>query len=310
MASRNRINKKNICSAADKKLFLNMPLNTKITRLFGIKHPIIQGGMHFVGYAPLAAAVANAGGLGLVTALTQPSAELLETEINKAKALLKPNCAGKVGVNLTILPMFKSVDYSKYVEVIVKSGVDVVETAGRPPGEFIEEFKKHGIKIIHKCVTTRHAKSAQKMGADAISLDGFECAGHPGEEDIGNFILQAMGARELTVPYVASGGVATGRQLAAALTLGASGVNMGVRFMATKEAPIHDNIKQALVAGSTGDTTLVMRSVKNTERVYKNAVVEKVLQLENQFPGDFSKIHEYVKGTHALVKRHAERMSN
>lgn len=157
-----------------------MPLNTKITRLFGIQHPIIQGGMHFVGYAPLAAAVANAGGLGMLTALTQPSAELLAKEIRTAKALLKPGCTGKVGVNLTILPMFKSVDYSKYVEAIIASGVDVVETAGRPPGEFIEEFKKNNIKIIHKCVTTRHALSAQKMGADAISLDGFECAGHPG----------------------------------------------------------------------------------------------------------------------------------
>lgn len=184
----------------------------------------------------------------------------------------------------------------QYVEVIINSGVQVVETAGRPPGEFIEEFKKNGIKIIHKCVTTRHAKSAEKMGADAISLDGFECAGHPGEEDIGNFILQAMGARDLTVPYVASGGVATGRQLAAALTLGASGVNMGVRFMATKEAPIHDNIKQAIVKGTVSDSTLVMRSVKNTERVYKNDVVLKVQQLEQEFPGDFSKIHQYVKG--------------
>ena len=273
-----------------------MPLNTKITRLLGIKHPIIQGGMHFVGYAPLAAAVANAGGLGLVTALTQPTPEELAAEIQKAQSSLRPQCPGKVGVNLTILPMFKSVDYSKYVDVILASGVDVVETAGRPPGEFIEQFKKKDIKIIHKCVTTRHAKSAEKMGADAISLDGFECAGHPGEEDIGNFILQAMGARDLKVPYVTSGGVANGRQLAAALTLGASGVNMGVRFMATKEAPIHDNIKQAIVAGSAGDTTLVMRSVRNTERVYKNKTVQKVLELENQFPGDFSKIHDYVKG--------------
>lgn len=252
--------------------------------------------MHFVGYAPLAAAVANAGGLGMVTALTQASPELLEAEIKKAHAILRPDATGKVGMNLTILPMFKSVDYGKYVEVIVKSGVKVVETAGRPPGDFIEEFKKNGMKIIHKCVTTRHAKSAEKMGADAISLDGFECAGHPGEEDIGNFILQAMGARDLSVPYVTSGGVANGRQLAAALTLGASGVNMGVRFMATKEAPIHDNIKQALVNGTVSDSTLVMRSVKNTERVYKNAVALKVQQLEQQYPGDFSKIHEYVKG--------------
>jgi NAD(P)H-dependent flavin oxidoreductase YrpB (nitropropane dioxygenase family) len=159
-----------------------MPLTTKITRLFGIKHPIIQGGMHFVGYAPLAAAVANAGGLGLITALTQPSPDLLAAEIQKAKALLRPNCPGKVGVNLTILPMFKSIDYSQYVAAIIEGGVEVVETAGRPPGEFMEAFKAKGIKVIHKCVTTRHAKSAEKMGADAISLDGFECAGHPGKQ--------------------------------------------------------------------------------------------------------------------------------
>ncbi len=159
-----------------------MPLSTKITKLFGIKHPIIQGGMHYVGYAQLAAAVANAGGLGLVTALTQPTPEKLAAEIATARSLLKPGCSGKVGVNLTILPMFSKVDYGAFVDVIIASGVDIVETAGRPPGEFITQLKKSNIKIIHKCVTTRHAKSAEKMGADAISLDGFECAGHPGEE--------------------------------------------------------------------------------------------------------------------------------
>lgn len=252
--------------------------------------------MHFVGYAPLAAAVANAGGLGLVTSLTQKTPELLFEELKLAKSLLIPNCPGKVGANLTILPMFSTVNYDAYVDAIIESGVDVVETAGRPPGEFIVKFKKHGIKIIHKCVTTRHAKSAEKMGADAISLDGFECGGHPGEEDIGNFVLQAMGARDLNVPYVASGGVSNGRQLAAALTLGASGVNLGTRFIATKEAPVHENIKNALVSGGSGDTTLVMRSVRNTERVYKNAVALKVQEIEKQFPDEFPKIHEYVKG--------------
>mmetsp|Transcript_3645 Transcript_3645/g.5657 ORF Transcript_3645/g.5657 Transcript_3645/m.5657 type:complete len:330 (+) Transcript_3645:156-1145(+) len=273
-----------------------MPLSTKITRLFGIKHPVIQGGMHYVGYAQLAAAVANAGGLGLVTSLTQSTPELLATEIANAKSMLKPNCEGKIGANLTILPMFSKVDYGAYVDVIIDSGIDIVETAGRPPGDFIAKFKEHNIKIIHKCVTTRHARSAERMGADAISLDGFECGGHPGEEDIGNFVLQAMGARELSVPYVASGGIANGRQLAAALALGASGVNLGTRFMATREAPVHDNIKEALVSGGSGSTTLVMRSVRNTERVFKNSVALKVQEIEQVHPGDFSKIHEYVKG--------------
>lgn len=252
--------------------------------------------MHYVGYAKLASAVANSGGLGLITSLTQKTPELLYEEIKLSQSLLIPNCPGKIGANLTILPMFSQVNYDAYVDVIIESGIDIVETAGRPPGEFITKFKKHGIKIIHKCVTTRHAKSAEKMGADAISLDGFECGGHPGEEDIGNFVLQAMGARDLTVPYVTSGGVSNGRQLAAALALGASGVNLGTRFIATKEAPVHDNIKNALVSGGSGDTTLVMRSVRNTERVYKNNIALKVQEIEKEHPGDFSKIHEYVKG--------------
>eukprot|EP00966_Prymnesium_polylepis_P101875 2359412-Prymnesium_polylepis.1 len=210
-------------------------LNTAITKLLNIRHPIIQGGMHHVGFAPLAAAVANAGGLGLVTALTQPSAEMLRQEIRAAQGMLRDDCSGAVGVNLTILPtLAKGVDYHSYVKAIIDEGVRIVETAGRPPTDFIDEFKASGVKIIHKCVTTRHAKSAERMGADAISLDGFDCAGHPGEGDMGNWILQAMGARELSCPYVASGGVGNGRQLAAALALGASGVNMGTRFMATQ----------------------------------------------------------------------------
>ena len=273
-----------------------MSIVTPITRMLGIRHPIIQGGMHFVGYAGLAAAVANAGGLGLVTALTQPSAEKLREEIRAAKGMLKPGCTGVVGVNLTILPMFKEVNYEDFVRVIVDEGIRVVETAGRPPGDFITEFKKNDIKIVHKCVTTRHARSAEKMGADAISLDGFECAGHPGEEDIGNWLLQAMGARELSVPYVASGGVGNGRQLAAALALGASGVNMGTRFMATQEAAIHSDIKQALVEGGAGSTTLVMRSVRNTERVYKNATALEVQAIEAEHPGEFKRIHHLVSG--------------
>ena len=192
--------------------------------------------------------------------------------------------------------MFKEVNYDEYVRVIIDAGVKAIETAGRPPGDYVQAFKDAGASIIHKCVTTRHAKSAQKMGADAISLDGFECAGHPGEEDIGNWILQAQGARDLSVPYVASGGVGNGRQLAAALALGAAGVNMGTRFMATAEAPIHDKIKQALVDGGVGSTRLVMRSVRNTERVYKNATADEVAAIEAEHPGDFSKIHHLVKG--------------
>ena len=261
-------------------------LNTSITRLFNIRHPIIQGGMHYVGYAPLAAAVANAGGLGLVTALTQPTPAELKAELEKAQALLAPDCTGALGVNLTILPMFKEVNYDEYVRVIIDAGVKAIETAGRPPGDYVQAFKDAGASIIHKCVTTRHAKSAQKMGADAISLDGFECAGHPGEEDIGNWILQAQGARDLAVPYVASGGVGNGRQLAAALALGAAGVNMGTRFMATAEAPIHDKIKQALVDGGVGSTRLVMRSVRNTERVYKNATADEVAAIEAELNED------------------------
>lgn len=192
--------------------------------------------------------------------------------------------------------MFAEVDYSAYKDVIISSGLKAVETAGRPPTDFVKAFQDNGIKVIHKCVTTRHAKSAERMGVDAISLDGFECAGHPGEEDIGNFVLQAQGGRELTVPFVCSGGVGTGKQLASVLMLGASGVNMGTRFMATKEAPIHEGIKKALVETGAGGTTLVMRSVRNTERVFKNDTAMKVRELETEFPGDFSKIHEYVKG--------------
>jgi nitronate monooxygenase len=257
-----------------------------------IQHPIIQGGMHYVGYAELAAAVSNAGGLGVVTALTQANAVDLRAEIRKCKAMTdKP-----FGVNLTILPMFKDVSYDEYVRVIIDEGIKVVETAGRPPTDFIDEFKANDVSIIHKCVTVRHAKSAVRMGADAISLDGFECAGHPGEEDIGNWILQAMGARELEVPFLTSGGVGNGSQLAAALALGADGINMGTRFMATTEAPIHHNIKQALVDSGISDTTLVMRSVRNTERVFKNDCAVEVQQLEAEFPGQFDKIHHLVKG--------------
>jgi len=269
-----------------------MPLETRVTKLLGIKHPIIQGGMHYVGYASLAAAVSNAGGLGLITALTQPSAVALRDEIRACKKLTnKP-----FGVNLTLLPALVPPDYKAYAQVIVDEGIKVVETAGRSPEEFIKFFKQHGIVVIHKCVAVRHALSAERLGVDVVSMDGFECAGHPGEEDVGNFVLLAKAARKLKIPFVASGGVGDGKQLAAALALGAEGVNMGTRFMATKECPIHPNIKKALVDGDERSTALIMRTVKNTERVYKNQYALKALEAENKAPGDFNVIAPFVKG--------------
>jgi len=269
-----------------------MPLTTRVTKILGIAHPIIQGGMHFVGYAELAAAVSNAGGLGIITALTQPSPEALRAEIQKCKKLTsKP-----FGVNLTLLPALAPPNYDAYAQTIVDEGVRIVETAGRSPEQFIKFFKEHGVVVIHKCVAVRHALTAERLGVDIVSMDGFECAGHPGEEDVGNFVLLAKAARKLKVPYVASGGVGDGKQLAAALALGAEGVNMGTRFMATKECTIHPNIKKALVDGDERSTMHIMRTLKNTERVYKNAMAHKVLEAEMKNPGEFSAIAPYVKG--------------
>ena len=277
---------------------MTMPLQTELTKTLGILHPLIQGGMHYVGYAPLAAAVSNAGGLGLVTVLTQPSAEALRDEIRKTKALTsKP-----FGVNLTLLPALQPPDYPSFADVVedeMKSGqLRVVETAGHFQGllPFVEQFKSAGAYVIHKCTTIRHAKSAEKMGVDAISMDGFDCAGHPGETDIGNWVLFAKATRELKVPFVASGGCADGSQLAAAIALGAIGMNMGTRWMATVEAPIHAKIKQALVDGDEHSTALVMRSHRNTERVFKNDAAMKVLEIEKEHPGEFDKIHHLVRG--------------
>lgn len=267
-------------------------MKTKITELFGIEKPIIQGGMHYVGYAEMAAAVSNAGGLGLITALTQPSAEDLRAEIKKCKSLTsKP-----FGVNLTLLPALSPPDYGSYAKVIIDENIKYVETAGRSPDKFIKLFKESGIKVIHKCTQIKHALSAQKLGVDAISMDGFECAGHPGEKDIGNYILAPRAFEALKVPFVVSGGVGNGHQLAAALAMGAEGINMGTRFMATVEAPIHQNIKQALVDGDENSTTLIFRSLNNTERVYANDTTRKVVAIENEHPGDFSKIGHLVKG--------------
>src|SRR6188768_2875138 len=244
--------------------------------MFGIEHPIIQGGMHMVGYAELAAAVSNAGGLGIITGLTQRNPERLAAEIQRCRALTdKP-----FGVNLTILPAVTPPDYPGFVEVIVASGVKIVETAGNNPQPFLPAFKAAGIKVIHKCTSVRHALKAESVGCDAVSVDGFECGGHPGEDDVPNMILLPRAAAKLQIPFVASGGMADGRSLVAALALGADGMNMGTRFIATKEAPVHDHVKQALVDASELDTRLIMRPLRNTERVLKNAATERLLEKE------------------------------
>lgn len=269
-----------------------MVLETRVTKMLGIKHPIVQGGMHYVGYAEMAAAVSNAGGLGIITALTMPNAEALRAEIKKCRTMTdKP-----FGVNLTLLPVGGKPDYESYAKVIVEEGIKVVETAGRNPKVWIPFFKKHGIIVIHKCVAVRHALSAAKLGADMLSVDGYECGGHPGEEDVPNMILLAVAAKKLNVPYIASGGIANGRQMAACFALGAEGVNMGTRFMATKEAPIHQNIKQALVDADERSTTHVFRTLKNTERVFKNKTSKEVVAIEKEHPGEFEKIRHLVLG--------------
>jgi nitronate monooxygenase len=253
-------------------------MKTKITEMFGIEHPIIQGGMHFVGFAEMAAAVSNAGGLGIITGLTQRTPEALANEIKRCREMTnKP-----FGVNLTFLPAVTPPDYPGYIDAIVKGGIKVVETAGNNPQKWLPALKDAGIKVIHKCTSVRHSLKAESIGCDAVSVDGFECGGHPGEDDVPNFILLPRAAEELRIPFVASGGMADGRSLVAALSLGADGMNMGTRFMATKEAPIHDNVKQALVAASELDTRLVMRPLRNTERVLKNAAVDRLLQKEKE----------------------------
>ena len=251
-------------------------MKTKITELFGIEHPIIQGGMHFVGFAEMAAAVSNAGGLGVITGLTQGNPENLAREIRRCREMTsKP-----FGVNLTFLPSVTPPDYPGYIRAIVEGGIKVVETAGNNPQKWMPALKEAGIKVIHKCTSVRHSLKAEQIGCDAVSVDGFECGGHPGEDDVPNFILLPRAAEELKIPFVASGGMADGRSLVAALSLGAEGMNMGTRFMATKEAPIHENVKQALVAASELDTRLVMRPLRNTERVLKNEAVERLLEKE------------------------------
>ncbi|MCH1568732.1 MAG: nitronate monooxygenase family protein [Alphaproteobacteria bacterium] len=257
-------------------------MKTRITELFGIEHPVIQGGMHHVGFAEMAAAVSNAGGLGIITGLTQPSPKDLANEIAKCKDMTdKP-----IGVNLTFLPGFADPDYPGYIEAIVAHDLKIVETAGRSPEQYMPMLKDAGIKVIHKCTSVRHSLKAEKIGCDAVSVDGFECGGHPGEDDIPNMILLPRAAEELSIPFVASGGMGNAQQLVAALALGADGINMGTRFIATKEAPVHQNVKDALVAASELDTTLIMRPLRNTERVLKNDAVTRIQEKEKSLGAD------------------------
>src|SRR3954467_10894083 len=274
-------------------------MNTRITELFGIQHPIIQGGMHFVGFAELAAAVSEAGGLGIITGLTQRTPEALAKEIKRCREMTKK----PFGVNLTFLPAVTPPDYPGYIRAIVDGGIRVVETAGNNPQKWLPALKEAGIKVIHKCTSVRHSLKAESIGCDAVSVDGFECGGHPGEDDVPNFILLPRAAEELKIPFVASGGMADGRSLVAAMALGAEGMNMGTRFIATKEAPVHDNVKQALVAASELDTRLIMRGLRNTERVLDNAAVERLLEVEREKGASLkiADIHDVVAGVYPKV---------
>ncbi|MBA4759355.1 nitronate monooxygenase family protein [Sphingosinicella sp.] len=279
-------------------------MKTRITELFGIQHPIIQGGMHFVGFAEMAAAVSNAGGLGIITGLTQRTPADLANEIARCRDMTdKP-----FGVNLTFLPVVNTPDYPGYVRAIIEGGVKAVETAGNNPQQVLPYLKDAGIKVIHKCTSVRHSLKAQSIGCDAVSVDGFECGGHPGEDDVPNFILLPRAAEELEIPFVASGGMADGRSLVAALALGAEGMNMGTRFIATKEAPVHEKVKQALIAASELDTRLVMRPLRNTERVLHNAAVERLLEKEKQLGANlkFEDIIEEVAGVYPRIMKEGD----
>ncbi len=268
-------------------------MKTRITEMLGIRYPIVQGGMQWVGRAEMASAVSNAGGLGLLTALTQPSPEALAAEIARCREMTDQ----PFGVNITMLPSANPPPYAEYVDVVTSSGLKVVETAGNVPQEHFDRFRAAGVKIIHKCTAVRHALSAQRRGVDAVSIDGFEAAGHPGEDDVPGLVLIPIAVKALDVPVIASGGIADGRGMAAAIALGAEGVNMGTRFCATVEAPIHDGIKQALASATERDTLLIFRTLRNTGRVLKNAVSEEVLALERR-PGGatYDDLRELVAG--------------
>jgi NADH:quinone reductase (non-electrogenic) len=279
-------------------------METAMTRLFGIERPVMQGGMHWVGFAEMAAAVSNAGGLGIITGLTQRSGENLAKEIARCRDMTdKP-----FGVNLTFLPSVTPPDYPGFVEAIIDGGVKIVETAGNNPKQYLRTLKEAGITVIHKCTSVRHALKAQQIGCDAVSVDGFECAGHPGEDDIPNMILLPLVGNVLKIPYIASGGMGDARALVAALAMGAEGINMGTRFIATQEAPVHDNVKQAILAASEYDTRLIMRPLRNTERVLTNAGVERMLAKERNL-GDklvFEDIITEVAGVYPKVMRNGE----
>ncbi len=279
-------------------------MKTAITEMFGIQHPIIQGGMHYVGFAEMAAAVSNAGGLGIITALTQKTPADLANEIARCKDMTdKP-----IGVNVTFLPTVNAPDYPAIIKAIIDGGVTVVETAGNNPVAVLPYLKDAGIKVIHKCTAVRHALKAQSIGCDAVSVDGFECGGHPGEDDIPNFILLPRAADELEIPFVSSGGMADGRSLVASLAMGAQGMNMGTRFIATKEAPVHENVKKAIVAASELDTRLVMRPLRNTERVMTNDAVEELLKIEKEKGADlkFEDVIEQVAGVYPRIMMEGE----
>ena len=279
-------------------------MKTRITEMFGIEHPIIQGGMHFVGFAEMAAAVSNAGGLGIITGLTQRTPDDLAKEIARCREMTdKP-----FGVNLTFLPSVNTPDYPGYVKAIIEGGVKAVETAGNNPVKWLPALKDADIKVIHKCTSVRHSLKAESIGCDAVSVDGFECGGHPGEDDVGNWVLLPRAAEELKIPFVASGGVGNGAQLVAALAMGADGINMGTRFIATKEAPVHQNVKDAIVAASELDTRLVMRPLRNTERVLVNAGVERLLQKEKELGSNikFEDIIAEVAGVYPKIMLEGE----
>ncbi len=279
-------------------------MKTAITEMFGIEHPIIQGGMHYVGFAEMAAAVSNAGGLGIITGLTQKTPADLANEIARCRDMTdKP-----FGVNLTFLPVVNAPDYPGYVRAIVEGGIKAVETAGNNPQAVLPYLKDAGIRVIHKCTSVRHALKAQSIGCDAVSVDGFECGGHPGEDDVPNFILLPRAADELEIPFVSSGGMADGRSLVASLAFGAAGMNMGTRFIATKEAPVHDNVKQAILQASELDTRLVMRPLRNTERVLTNDAVERLLEKERALGANlkFEDIIEEVAGVYPSIMREGE----
>jgi NAD(P)H-dependent flavin oxidoreductase YrpB (nitropropane dioxygenase family) len=274
-------------------------MKTRITELFNIERPVMQGGMHYVGLADLAAAVSNAGGLGIITALTLKTPEELTVEIKRCREMTdKP-----FGVNVTFLPTVTTPNYPDYIQAIIDGGVKIVETAGRSPKDYMPMFKDAGVKVIHKCTSIRHALKAEAIGCDAVSVDGFECGGHPGEDDVPNMILLPRAAEELKIPFLASGGQADARSLVASLALGAEGINMGTRFIATQEAKVHEKVKQAILAASELDTRLVMRPLKNTERVLINPAVEQLMEKEAQLGKDiqFEDIRDEVSGVYPKV---------